>query len=944
MPVSDARAVAEQCAPDRLARGDRLGRYVIRNELHVGPMGTVYAAYDPELDRAVAIKLLHPHATADAEAIRRSLLREAQAAAHLTHPNVVTIHDVGTARGRVFVAMELLSGPPLREWMQRPHHWREVVRMLLPAGAALAAAHAAGIVHRDFKPENVMFGAGGRVVVTDFGLARHRDEVAAVDPGFDTFDTHEGAGLETTGALGTPAYAAPEQLTGGRVDARSDQYSFCVVLYEALHGHRPAADCDAVTSNGTDSDEMVIPETAAPARIPGWLDEVLARGLAIEPGRRHRDMPALLSALNREQRSRHRIPLLALAGAVAAGGTTLAISRTEPSPASYCDRIDEHLAGAWDADRQGEIEAALLATGEPAAADAWKLVQSRFHAFAVSWVTAATSACQAHLGGVSPTFITALRMACLNRQVGSAAALSDALRNADARTVLHAGELLSDLPEATACDDDTLLVRRASARAEIDPVVQRELDDLLSQADARHRVADFAGALALSRQLLARAQQVGDRWAIADGLIAAALNKQWLQRGEVQQDLHDAFSAALAAEHHEAAANAIIGLLAEWSIDTTTDLTQVEHWLAHGRAAIAALGGHAGLEATIEGAIGNVYHRRGRLQDAQAAYYRALSSVQGGAYLALHGAAYGNLGVIAAAQGRAVDALALLRRSHEVLLEVHGPLHPMTASALINVGSALANLGDLDGAAAAHRDGLEVLERNFGPTHPSVAPPLRMLASDALARRQFAEALPWAERANAITAVSETDGESRARSTSMLAAIHLGMGQVATAVTEAETALAVATAALGDDHPSLAEFDIDLGLALTQARRYDEALQRFQAAISTRTRTIGGDDPEIVRAWQGIAELELARGHAEAARGAASRALELASTPGFQHDPARHEARFLLARVLQQTDRAPNPRARTLAEEAYGGFAAAGTGWVAQATEVAAWLAKHPAS
>src|SRR5262245_37690244 len=205
-------------------------------------MGVVYAAYDPELDRRVALKLLHAGGSVEA---RKRLLREAQAMARLAHPNVIAVHDVGTWGDEVFVAMEFVEGPTLAERVRDEEPgWREVLDLYLQAGEGLAAAHVAGIVHRDFKPQNALVGRDGRVRVLDFGLARG---TGALPPREAEEGPDSGAapGLLVTpltrsgSRMGTPAYMSPEQFEGLPADELSDQFSFCVALYEALYGERP---------------------------------------------------------------------------------------------------------------------------------------------------------------------------------------------------------------------------------------------------------------------------------------------------------------------------------------------------------------------------------------------------------------------------------------------------------------------------------------------------------------------------------------------------------------------------------------------------------------------------------------------------------------------------------------------------------------------------------
>ncbi|MFY0535966.1 serine/threonine-protein kinase [Nannocystis pusilla] len=245
-----------------------------------GGMGVVHTAYDPELDRKVALKLVRPQAFGGAAHLRERLAREARVLARISHPNVVPIYDVGEADGEVFIAMELVPGPTLARWQtEQPRPWRAIVDMYLQAARGLAHAHAAGVVHRDFKPGNALVGPDGRVRVVDFGLAVAGEASPAPAP-----ERAASASLTATGALvGTPAYMAPEQWRGAAVDARSDQYSFCAALWEALAG-APYRLPDT-TWRGAPAPEPAPAPTGGRA-FPRWLRQVLLRGLADEPAAR----------------------------------------------------------------------------------------------------------------------------------------------------------------------------------------------------------------------------------------------------------------------------------------------------------------------------------------------------------------------------------------------------------------------------------------------------------------------------------------------------------------------------------------------------------------------------------------------------------------------------------------------------------------------------------
>jgi eukaryotic-like serine/threonine-protein kinase len=916
--------------PEREASGphpnDRVGRYVLHRVIGVGAMGTVWAASDPELDRAVAIKILH----ADAARLRTraNFLREAQATARLVHRNVVTIHDVGVADDRLFLAMELVAGLTLRQWLQTPRGWREIVDVLRGAAMGLAAAHDAGIVHRDVKPDNVLLelhadGSVARVVVSDFGLAAAPDPSSSAITRADLVPSGEIDALEVTqdsSFQGTAAYAAPEQ-RGGTCDARSDQFSFCVTAHEALWGERPPAPTSGCA--------------------PRWLRRAVMRGLSSHPTQRFPDMRALSAALDPQRRRRAATIVAGVAACSAALGIAVASRTAEPERLSYCDRVTSQLDGVWDEPSRLEIEAAFLATHEPSAADAWASVSARIDTFASEWVEAQTQACLAQTDGTVPRDVLALRMTCLDRQLGRARAIGEALRVMDRDAVLRSSDSVAHLGSPSVCSDDEQLSRRAAARIDVDPRVQLELDSMLSRAEALAHTAKFAESEAIAQDALALAREVGDRWAAAEALLEIAVPRQWRQRPTAEQAFHDALSAALAVEHHRVAALSMIGLLELWDADTAGGAERAEQWERHCRATISAMGGDVGLEIELGVALGNVYLKFARYDEAEAAYRRALALREGSEHDILLAGAHANLASIEAARGRYEEALVGFRHSHALIEGVYGPRHPNAAIALVNVGSATAELGDLETAHQQHLRALEILEENFGREHAGLAPALRMLAWNGLARKRYADALPYAERALAIARRESGErDESTARSLAMVAAIELELGRAAESVAHCEEALVIARAALGADHPTVAEFDVECGFAATEAGHEAEARRHFETAIAVREARLGPDDPEIGRAWTGIAELELKLGHSRQAVVAATRAHELASKPGEGRNVAGPEAAFLLARTLMAAGE--HARARRHAEDAVREFRAIGPSWNSHADEVVAWLQRSP--
>ncbi len=320
-----------------LSVGDRVGRYLVLSTLGTGGMGVVFSAYDPQLDRKVALKLLRSGLQLATKDARKRLQREAQAIAQLSHPNVVGVYDVGTTDdGDLYIAMEFVEGDTLTTWLKRwPRTWREIIDVFLQAARGLVAAHSVGLLHRDFKPDNVLVGGDGRVRVTDFGLARsliaHLDEESGrgVTPQMPTALNSQ---LTATGTvLGTPRYMPPEQLTGPDIDARSDQFSFCVALHEALYGEHPLPGSTSVSMLENGDKALPPPENT---RVPTNINRAVARGLERDRTKRWPTMAQLMGELvPPAPRISARTVAFALGGLLLVTGAAAAVvAQQDPTP------------------------------------------------------------------------------------------------------------------------------------------------------------------------------------------------------------------------------------------------------------------------------------------------------------------------------------------------------------------------------------------------------------------------------------------------------------------------------------------------------------------------------------------------------------------------------------------------------------------------------------
>ena len=583
LAAAGAAAVpASAPAPRLLPRGATVGRYVILGVVGQGGMGDVYAAYDPELDRRIALKLLNDGGSASESQARSRgrLLREARSIARLTHPNVVVVHDAGTIGDRVFIAMEFIEGRTLGGWLGRkPRAWPEIRAVFLAAGQGLAAAHAAHIVHRDFKPHNVMVATDGAVRVMDFGLASDAaspDDPSPTTPDHDhtDFARTTAIAMTRTGTLvGTPAYMAPEQFRAESADARTDQYSFCVALYEALYGERPFAG-DSLTDLAQAVTSRAAARGVHPTRVSAWLRKVVLRGLSIKREDRFPDMDALLTALARDpERQRRRLFVTAAVAGVLLAGGALGHRAFQNPGAALCGNAGDRLATIWETQqgnstrprpRRDTVRAAFVATGNRRADEVWQRVAAILDAYAARWTAIHAETCEAtHVRGEQSAEVLDLRMDCLNGSRDSLRALVDVFAKADEETVRNAIDAAIALPDLARCSDVALL--RSVPPPPRDPKLRQQVESLRRRA-AEARTLGNAGrwkeATATAGALLDEAGRLGFQPVVAE--LAALLG--WLNAttGEAKpaaEAYQRALWVATEARYDEVAAQAAVMLV-----------------------------------------------------------------------------------------------------------------------------------------------------------------------------------------------------------------------------------------------------------------------------------------------------------------------------------------------------------------------------------------------
>ncbi len=520
---------AERTSASTLARGESIARYLLLERVGAGGMGgVVWAAYDPKLDRRIALKLLHPRRTErPSEEPRARLIREAQAMARLSHPNVIAVHDVGQHDGQVFLAMEFVEGQTLARWLtSNPRRaWREIVAMFVQAGRGLAAAHRAGLVHRDFKPDNVLIGTDERARVTDFGLARSIEiETLETDRESSPTRTLTNSGaqigsrsssshaLTQTGTLlGTPAYMAPEQFGSGRFDERSDQFSFCVALWEALYGQRPFTGRTlAQLSEAVMAGQIVSPPSDA--RVPGWLERAMRRGLATASGDRWPDIAALLHVLEHDNSRNWRRGALGIglvSVAVLAAGPIL-IGPTESEPPRLCSDAEARLVGIWDSDVRNRLEPIVLAATRERGPSEWLRIGVGLHGYAHEWQAMYVDACEAtHVRGEQSAELLDRRMQCLDERRESLHAAVELLGAGEQLAIEGASKLIAKLPDIESCANRTYLMSRVPIPS--DPALAKRVTEIRSAtaaAKARVDVGDLIEPIATLEGLLEQAESL----------------------------------------------------------------------------------------------------------------------------------------------------------------------------------------------------------------------------------------------------------------------------------------------------------------------------------------------------------------------------------------------------------------------------------------------------
>jgi eukaryotic-like serine/threonine-protein kinase len=892
----------------------KIGRYDVRGLLGAGGMGHVYEAYDAQLDRTIALKVLRPE-LAIAETLAERLVRESRLMAKVSHPSVITVYDVGREGDTVFIAMELIRGETLGAYIARAKPpWRTVVELFERAGAGLTAAHRAGIVHRDFKPDNVLVeldaGEPVRVVVTDFGIARASSIAEDLDKGI--IGRPSDPRITRTGvAIGTPAYMAPEQLDGQAVDQRADVFAFSVSIWEALFGERPFP--------GTSVDEIRASMRRSPrparGRVPRSLVRVLERGLARDPQTRWQDMAELVRELVALRGRRRRAGIAgAIAGLVGAGiATSLFLAR--PASVDPCARE----ALAYDA------FALHAAIGEAALREH---ITSRVETAATSWRETHAATCKAGRHAVQVARTTA----CLEaRRLELSGFVSDVIQDRGA----HARAYVALVGDPGLCGDPApgLLTPKVPE----DPALRRKVTELRYRAfaaEATRNRGDFKTALAEAAALVPDAEAT---WPFVHAEALYLLGATQALGGDTNlavQTLRRAAAVAETAHHDYIAANSWIQLVFSSTGDQGAPGRGLEY-VTYAEAALERLGRPPYTASMLEYARGTTLIELARFEEAEAALRRAVELATTHGLDTLPEAIQG-LGYLYESQGRYADAVDAYRTALEKLPTTDG--RSTTAGAVIfrqRLAINLAMLGEHAEAESLAREAVRIAEDTLAPEHIDRAITYGTFAEVLLQAGRLDEALEAIHTAQHVAARIEGERSARYGELTQVEAEILGeLGRFAESARRFERACDILAFYTGEGSAAQAACWLGHAIMLGRSRDLRGALALVDKTLPILVDAYGDLHPQVANAHLTRGSIRLDLEARDAAVADLEQAVALFEKLSLD---AGHlaAAQFALAKALWPRDR---DRAGALLDSAIATFQTASESWAETREEATAWL------
>ncbi|MBL4687823.1 MAG: protein kinase [Nannocystaceae bacterium] len=877
--------------------GTHMGRYEIREENGRGSMGRVLRARDPSLDRDVAIKLILPAALTTLA--KERFAREAETLGALRHPNVLEVFDVGEFDGAPYFVMEFIDGHNLDTW-SRGRNSLEVLKCVRGAGRGLAAAHAKGVLHRDFKPSNVIVGRDDRARVADFGLA-----------GFEVTQTVPSGGapidaLTKTGAImGTLAYMAPELLDGGKASIASDQFAFCVTMHEVLYGSRPFSGLDArALSEAIRRGE--IPPAPATVTISRRTRRALVRGLSPQPSERFPSMRALLDELRPGRSTAIKLGLGFAAGSwivIVVGALTLAGQQP-----SACSAFARELDGAYDSRARDQIRAAFAESDLPYAKASSRSTLEGLDAYAEQWIEGTTQACRASEQGELTGDALDLRMRCFSHAAQSLNAMVELLALPKQTHRESGGELVAALPSLHLCSDSVALKRFSVLPANAAEVAEAEtLGPVLSQAHIKTLVDDFDGAW----ELLERHSQALDAASYPPILVRALRLRARVLLA--RKDLEGARVASLqahqlAVEHRldrDASRTAtFLGRIAS----RTDDAQEAQRWFDLALA-LAEAGGFSQLKALTFVTASEFYAGRGELDRAVDATREALELIQGDTTYPPTSRADVLLAHADSlfARGGGGDGLAELRQAQRILLRVHGSSHPAIVDVERGLEIRASRRGDYQASLQHAREVLRITLAVHGQESLQAIPGAANLAIAFKELGRYEDAARALEQADVLLDEWPAYGPvMRVPILTTLGGVMLGLGNndaARDALNRAKALLATRT----DQRDRSVLIDGLLSHVELRDGNLDAARRLAAGALDVSTGIFGEDHFITADACTRLGHVELEAKNFESARGLLSRAIAVEDAT----EADRGEASFLLARAtLENPEASSSDRAR----------------------------------
>jgi tetratricopeptide (TPR) repeat protein/tRNA A-37 threonylcarbamoyl transferase component Bud32 len=836
---------AEAKAPPALVkRGAAIGRYLVIERVGIGAMGQVFAAYDPVLDRKVALKLLRPSSqSGDDEDRRRARLgREAQTLARLSHPSVVTVFDVGTWEQQLFIALEFVGGGSAREWAARePRGAHEVVRLWAQAGRGLAAAHAAGVIHRDVKPDNVLVRADGRAQITDFGLASDARPRDAVTGGADIAVTETGV------LLGTPVYMAPDQLDGALASEASDQFGFCVSVWEALYGERPfagrsAAELASAARRGP-------PRASSSLAVPSSVRRILGRGLDPDPQRRYPSMTALVDALERAVDRPRRVRLAALVGAVAVSVAAVFVAQAGRQAGRHptCVLAEERHRAAWDDARRAAVEDAFRRTGLSYADRAWGIVDGAVSARASAWRSERAEACEALVNTAQPDPLFRARVACFDERLAELQASVDVLALGGVEPVNHATKIVERMAPVGACAG-ALTDRAGVEPCEACVVLRADVE----RSKALRNLGRYVDAERTSKDALSRPAPP------AAAAVQAALRVEHATvlepLGRIDEAEREIFDAALAA--HRAGSRALaaeaFAELAFLTGDQRSRPDEGERWALQAEA--LAEGDEGPLYERIAAVRGTIAARRGDMRVAEGHFRRAEESARRrlGPAHPRRAQALSNLASAILHQGRAEEARTLLKESFDLFVAALGADHPHAFQAQNSYGAALGRAGHLEEAVPVFEAALAGYKRTLGANHPHIGTAALNLAEALFRLKRYGDARArYAEAEEVWERALGAGSPRRVAALGGLGQVRMAEGACAEATSPLEAALAICERAACEpaDEATVAFFYAKAAVCAGRPKARVAAHARRALALLRSQESGFEDDISAIEAW-----------------------------------------------------------------------------------------------